>query len=146
MGRIAGSTIVVYLVKDVELLVRIDISCSARYDSSEEQCGIGYQVITRSKSPLGDEVMMIEAVVEGKGMSRISVMLANLGNKTVKVPQIVQLGTVLNMKTKRQVKFLEIRSCRNSKALINLNEIRVPLECKELIMNLIQTNKDVVAN
>ena len=65
-----------------------------------------YHVISGSKSPLWNEVMVVKAVIERNGTSYIQVMLAIWGNETVNVPKNVQPGTGLNIKTKEQVKYL----------------------------------------
>ena len=50
------------------------------------------------------------------------------------------------MKTKRQVKYIETRPCPNSKTIIDPDKISVPQKYKGQIMNLIETNRDIVAS
>ena len=100
-------------------------------DSLAESCGILYQVIARSKPLLENEVIEIEAIVEENDRSQTPVMLANLSNKTVNVTEIAQLGTVLNNKTKRQVKIFETRSYHNIETINNPDEISVHKNIEE---------------
>ena len=98
----------VYSEEDVKLPGCTAIVFSARLDSPKESGGILYQVIPRNKPLLENEVMVVEAIVEGNDRSQVPIMLPNLSNKTVNVHKGVQLGTLLNIKTKRQVNNFEI--------------------------------------
>ena len=104
------------------------------------------QVIPRNKPLLEKEVMVVEDVVEGNDRSQIPVMLVNLSNKMVNVPKGVQLETVLNIKSKRQVKNIVTRPYRNSKTIINPDEISVSQEHRKKIEHLINKNRDVIAH
>ena len=73
-------------------------------------------------------------------------MLANLSYKTVNVPKGVQLGTLLNIKTKRQVRNFETRPCRDGKTIVNPDEIRVPQKHRRKIEYLMYKNREVVTN
>ena len=144
LGRGASRAIAVYSEEDGKLPASTAIVFSARFVSPEESSEILYQVIHRNKSLLENELMVVEAIVEGNDRSQVSVMLANLRNKTVNVPKGVQLGTLLNVKTKRQLGNFESRPCRDGKTIVNPDEIRVLQEHR--IEYLIYKNREVVAN
>ena len=146
LGRGTSRVMAVYSEEDVELPARTAIAFSARLDSPENSGGILYQIIPRNKSLLENEVMVVEALVERNDRSQVPVMLANLSNKTVNVPKGVQLGTVLNIKTQRQVRNVKTRPCSDGKTIVNPDEIRVPQEHRRKIEHLIYKNREVVAN
>ena len=135
----------VYSEEDVQLPAHTAIAFSTRLDTPEESGWILYQVIPRNKTLLENEVMVVEAIVEGNDRSQVPVMLANLSNKTLNVPKSVQLGTLLNIKTKRQVRNVETQPCRDCKTIVNPDEICVPQEHRRKI-NLMHKNWEVVAN
>ena len=89
--------------------------------------------------------MVAEAIVEGNDRSQVPVMLANLSNKTVNVPKGVQLGTLLNIKTKRQVTNFETWPCPGGKTMINPDEIHVTQEHRRKKEHLEYENREVIA-
>ena len=72
-------------------------------------------------------------------------MLANLGNKTNKVPKGEKLGNISTLNIRKQVKYIEKGPTKISESEIKSQDINVPEEYKKKI-DLIENNRDVIAN
>ena len=94
----ARGKINIYTVDNIQLPPHIVVSCTARLGLTEQPKETLYQVnLTEEVIPGDEEVILVESVVRKNGKGKIPVMLANLGNKTVKAPKEENLGKALNV-------------------------------------------------
>lgn len=146
LGSEASTEIKIYSVDNIKLIPRTAFSCTARLAPTEQPKETIHQVIpTEEVIPGDEEVVLVESVVRKNGKGKIPVMLANLGNKTVKVPKGEKLGNISPLSIRKQVKYIEkgTTKIRKVRSIHRTSIYQTNIERK---IDLIQKNRDVIAN
>ena len=132
---------------NIQLTPHTTVSYTARLASTEQPKETIYKVTPREEGiPRDEEEILVESMMRKNGKGNIPVMLANLGNKTVKVTKGEKLGDIWPLNIRKQVKYTEKWPTKIIESIINSQDINVPEEYRKKIEDLIQNNRDVIAN